>query len=101
MTKYLMLLRMAIVAGMLMAGALMVSTPVSAQDATQVAGEAAAQAEDVVQEDDEGFDWGLLGLLGLAGLAGLMRRPQPVVHDIDRTTTRTTGTRINDRDTTV
>lgn len=28
----------------------------------------------VVQNDDDGFDWGWLGLLGLIGLAGLMRR---------------------------
>jgi MYXO-CTERM domain-containing protein len=28
-----------------------------------------------VRDDDDGFDWGLLGLLGLAGLLGL-RRPR-------------------------
>jgi MYXO-CTERM domain-containing protein len=42
----------------------------------------------VVEEDDEGFEWGLLGLLGLGGLAGLARRPKPVVHDDLRTTDR-------------
>lgn len=86
MTRTLMLLRIAIVATM-MVGGLLAATPASAQEATAVAGEVAAQAEDVVQEDDGGFEWGLLGLLGLLGLAGLMRRPQPVVHDVDRTTT--------------
>ena len=40
---------------------------------------ASAQIDDVgaapvVQDDDDGFDWGLLGLLGLLGLGGLMRR---------------------------
>ena len=47
----------------------------------------AQEAEEVIEEEDEGFDdWGLLGLLGLAGLAGLMKRnPEPVVHtELDR-----------------
>ena len=30
----------------------------------------------VVEEEDDGFDWGLLGLLGLLGLAGLARKPE-------------------------
>ena len=70
--------------------------PVTAQDAaTEVATEAAETvdtATDAVEDDDDGFDWGLLGLLGLAGLAGLFRRPQPVVHDTERT--RADNTRI-------
>lgn len=31
---------------------------------------------DVVESEDDGFDWGLLGLLGLLGLAGLARKPE-------------------------
>ena len=31
------------------------------------------------EDDDDGFDWGLLGLLGLAGLLGL-KRNEPDVH---------------------
>lgn len=98
MSKYLMLLRTALIAALLMVGVL-AAAPVSAQDSTPVgeeitteAEEIATEAEEVVEDEDDGFDWGLLGLLGLAGLAGLMRRPQPVVHDIDRTTT---GTRVD------
>lgn len=66
---------------LLLAFSAVATTHVVAQDATQVAGQVEDTAEDVVEEDDEGFEWGLLGLLGLAGLAGLMRRPQPVVHE--------------------
>ena len=53
-------------------------TPVMAQD-----------VEDPVttEEEDDGFDWGLLGLLGLAGLAGLMKRPERDVRTVDRTGT--------------
>jgi MYXO-CTERM domain-containing protein len=71
----------------LMFGAFL-TAPGMAQEATQVAGQVTSQAEDVVEEDDEGFEWGLLGLLGLGGLAGLARRPKPVVHDDLRTTDR-------------
>lgn len=96
MSKLLILIRAAVVATMLSLG-IVASAPVMAQDATEVAGQVTNQAEEVV-EDDDGFDWGLLGLLGLAGLAGLMRRPQPVVHDIDRSrTTNPTVTRTTDR----
>lgn len=87
MTKLILFIRAAIVAVMLAFG-VVASAPVVAQDATEAVGDVQAQAEDVVEEDDEGFEWGLLGLLGLAGLAGLMRRPQPVVHDVDRTANR-------------
>lgn len=70
------------------------------EEATQAVGQVTDTAEDVVEEDDEGFDWGLLGLLGLAGLAGLMRRPQPVVHDDLRNSATTTRVdRDNDRTT--
>ena len=71
---------------------------VMAQDATQVAGQVQNQAEEVVQEDDGGFEWGLLGLLGLGGLAGLARRPKPVVHeDPNRSHTTTNVRRVGDR----
>lgn len=42
-------------------------------------------------DDDDGFDWGLLGLLGLAGLLGMKRR-EPDLHR-DTTTGRTTDRR--------
>jgi hypothetical protein len=32
------------------------------------------------QQEDDGFDWGLLGLLGLAGLLGLKKRDDRDVH---------------------
>jgi MYXO-CTERM domain-containing protein len=42
------------------------------------------------ENDDDGFDWGLLGLLGLAGLLGLRKKDDD--HDINvdsrRNTTR-------------
>lgn len=37
----------------------------------QVTGDPAGQPAG--QQDDNGFDWGLLGLLGLAGLLGMRR----------------------------
>lgn len=47
-----------------------------------------------VAEDDDGFDWGLLGLLGLLGLAGLTRRRDDRTYyrdpNVDPTTTTTT-----------
>lgn len=52
--------------------------PANAQTDTTVPGDDTG----VVEDDDDGFDWGLLGLLGLAGLAGLARK-----HD-DRTVYR-------------
>ncbi|MBA3525315.1 MAG: WGxxGxxG-CTERM domain-containing protein [Sphingomonas sp.] len=42
-------------------------------------------------DDDDGFDWGLLGLLGLAGLLGVKRR-EPDLHR-DTTTGTTTDRR--------
>jgi len=45
---------------------------------------AMAPAAAPVDDDDDGFPWGLLGLLGLAGLLGLKRR------DEDRTRTNAT-----------
>lgn len=97
MSRLILFLRLAVVAVLVAFGAV-AATPAVAQDETEVVEEAegaveetAAQAEDVVEEDDEGFEWGLLGLLGLLGLAGLFRRPQPVVHDVERPATRTTG----------
>lgn len=92
--KVMLLLRTAFLAALLTFGLVAVA-PVAAQDdATEVVDEATQQAEEV-QEESEGFDdWGLLGLLGLAGLAGLMRRPQPVVHENERTTGRVDDTTL-------
>jgi MYXO-CTERM domain-containing protein len=95
MTKMLMMLRTAAIAALLLFGLVGVA-PAVAQDATPPADSAVQEVEDtteeVTEDDDGGFEWGLLGLLGLAGLAGLLRKaPQPVVHDTDRTGTRTTG----------
>jgi MYXO-CTERM domain-containing protein len=90
----MLVLRSALIAVLLTLGVATAGTSVVAQDAaTEVATEAAETvdtATDAVEDEDDGFDWGLLGLLGLAGLAGLMRRPQPVVHDTDRTRVDTT-----------
>jgi MYXO-CTERM domain-containing protein len=95
MSRLMLVLRSALIAVLLTLGVVTTGTSVVAQDAaTEVATEAAetvdTAADAVEDEDDDGFDWGLLGLLGLAGLAGLMRRPQPVVHDTDRTRVDTT-----------
>lgn len=87
MSDMLKIMRAAVIA-LILAFSAVAAAPVVAQEeeATQVAGQVADEAEDVVEDDDEGFEWGLLGLLGLGGLAGLMRRPQPVVHeDLNRT----------------
>jgi hypothetical protein len=43
---------------------------------------------DGADDDDDGFDWGLLGLLGLAGLLGLKRRDDRTVHTDSRRDTR-------------
>ena len=41
------------------------------------------------RDDDDGFDWGLLGLLGLAGLLGLKRDNRRDVHtNVGRDTNR-------------
>ncbi len=45
---------------------------------------AMAPAAAPVEDDDDGFPWGLLGLLGLAGLLGLRKRDD----DRDRAATR-------------
>jgi len=45
----------------------------------------------VVEEEDDGFDWGLLGLLGLLGLAGLTRKPEDRTQRYDPTVTTSTG----------
>jgi MYXO-CTERM domain-containing protein len=95
MTTLMTWLRAGGIALLLAFGAVAVQ-PATAQDAaTEVATEAAETVDtvtDAVEDDDDGFEWGLLGLLGLAGLAGLMRRPQPVVHDTDRS--RVDSTRV-------
>jgi MYXO-CTERM domain-containing protein len=100
MTRRLIALRALLVAALLTFGVVLAGGSVAAQDtATEVATEAAAQADeatDTATDEDDGFDdWGLLGLLGLAGLAGLFRRPQPVVHDADRTGFTSASNRID------
>lgn len=57
--------------------------PAYAQE--DAATEVADTANQVVADDDEddGFDWGLLGLLGLLGLGGLLKK-----NDDTRTVTR-------------
>ncbi len=46
-------------------------TPVRAQNTTTPGTQNTQRA---VDNDNDGFDWGLLGLLGLGGLAGLSRK---------------------------
>ncbi len=46
----------------------------------------AAPNQNVVADDNDGFDWGWLGLLGLIGLAGLKGRDRD--HDTVTTTDR-------------
>jgi MYXO-CTERM domain-containing protein len=102
--RMLTALRMVLVMALLTFGMVAVA-PVSAQDDTPVEGESedavdearqeAGDVTDEVEAESDGFDdWGLLGLLGLAGLAGLMRRPQPVVHEVERTSGRVDDTRL-------
>lgn len=100
MTKMVTMMRMAVVALLLAFGAV-AAAPAVAQDdeGTPIVGQVGNQAEEVVEDDDDGFEWGLLGLLGLLGLAGLFRRPQPVVHDdLNRSHTTTTGRDVTRRD---
>ena len=92
MTKLLKIMRSAVLALLLAFGAA-TAAPIVAQDATEVPEQVTEEAQDVVEDDDDGFEWGLLGLLGLAGLAGLMRRPQPVVHE-ELNRGGTAGTRV-------
>ncbi len=58
----------------------------------EAATEVADTATAAVEEEDEGFDWGLLGLLGLLGLGGLLKK-----NDDTRVTTTPVG-RTADRD---
>lgn len=81
-----------VLASALVAGLTTVSfeSPVSAQVET------APDTTDttVVEDEDDGFDWGLLGLLGLLGLAGLARKSDDRVPAYrDPQTTSTTSTR--------
>jgi MYXO-CTERM domain-containing protein len=100
MTKLMTWLRAGSIAFLLLLGAVAMQ-PATAQDAaTEVATTAAETvdtAANTVDDDDDGFDWGLLGLIGLLGLGGLFRRPRPVVHDTDRTGFTGASDRIDNR----
>ncbi|MBA2248155.1 MAG: hypothetical protein H0W23_08505 [Chloroflexia bacterium] len=76
--SFLRIAALAIVVGLFSA------SPVYAQDdaATEVA-DTASEVTDVAEDEDDGFDWGLLGLLGLLGLGGLLKK-----NDTTHTTTR-------------
>lgn len=68
----------------LLASLAMVAVPAAAQD-TNTGTDTAYEADN----DDDGFDWGLLGLLGLAGLLGLRKKDDDDVNvDTRRNTTR-------------
>lgn len=98
MSRLLIALRSLAIAVLLTLGVVLVGGQVAAQDAaTEVATEAAETVVTATAEEaDDGFDdWGLLGLLGLLGLGGLFRRPQPVVHDTDRTGFTSASDRID------
>jgi MYXO-CTERM domain-containing protein len=100
MSRLLLALRSLVIAALLTLGVVLAGGQVAAQDAaTEVATEAAEtvdEATDTAEDADDGFDdWGLLGLLGLLGLGGLFRRPQPVVHDTDRTGFTSASDRID------
>ena len=61
-----------------------IAVPAAAQD-THTGTDTAYEADN----DDDGFDWGLLGLLGLAGLLGLRKKDDDDVNvDTRRNTTR-------------
>lgn len=83
-TKLMAALRIAALA---ITVSLFAAAPAYAQDAaTEVADTA---AEVVSDDEDDGFDWGLLGLLGLLGLGGLMKKrddTQVTTTRVDRTT---------------
>ena len=68
----------------LLASLAFVAVPVAAQETNAV--DTTYQNED----DDDGFDWGLLGLLGLAGLLGLRKKDDDNDINVDarRNTTR-------------
>lgn len=101
MSRLMLVLRSALIAVVMALGVVTAGAPVVAQDAaTEVATEAAETvdaAADTVEDDDDGFEWGLLGLLGLLGLGGLFRRPQPVVHDTQRSGFTSAADRVDDR----
>jgi MYXO-CTERM domain-containing protein len=98
MSRLLIALRALLIAVLLTLGVATGGSVIAQDAATEVATEAAETvdtATDAVEDDDDGFDWGLLGLLGLLGLGGLFRRPQPVVHDTDRTGFTSASDRID------
>ena len=75
-----------IIRNALLASLAFVAVPAVAQD-TNTDTVTSYEAED----DDDGFDWGLLGLLGLAGLLGLRKKDDDhndINVDARRNTTR-------------
>ncbi len=54
-----------------------------ATEAADVGDDIADETTDVVEDDDGGFEWGLLGLLGLAGLLGLRKKHEDTDIHVD------------------
>lgn len=81
-------------AGLVMALALTlgIAAPATIVAQDQAATEVADTAAEVTDDDDDGFDWGLLGLIGLLGLGGLFRRNEPAVRTVERPIDRTDTT---------
>ena len=79
--------------GALALGLFAVTLPAAyAQTTTTETEPQVVEAEPVVVDTNDGFDWGWLGLIGLLGLAGLAgrnrREPEPEVRAYDSTTKR-------------
>jgi len=55
-----------------------------ATEAADVGDDIADETTDVVEDDDGGFEWGLLGLLGLLGLAGFLKKNDDTVRTVER-----------------
>lgn len=76
-------------------GALTLSTAIMPLNLPASAQEAAPEVPgEIIENEDNGFDWGWLGLLGLIGLAGLAgkKRSEPAAYR-DPNTVGTTGYR--------
>jgi hypothetical protein len=55
-----------------------------ATEVADVGDDVADESTAVVEDDDGGFEWGLLGLLGLLGLAGFMKKNDDTVRTVER-----------------